>query len=309
MKTWILKALAQKFISFLPYSYQINSFFQKHVTRGLILNEALLEDKLIHARNHLSYYHKFGQPQNSFNVLEVGTGWFPVIPVCMFLCGADTIVTCDVKPLLSKKRTLTTISEILEMANQERLNQYITGIDEHRLSMLKEIREKSHSISFSEILDLLNLKILAGDIREIDLDDQFADLIVSNNTLEHIRSGYIRDIIRKLVHAARKNGIMSHFIDMSDHFAHMDPTIPILHFLKFTDRQWFFINNSIQPMNRERIGFYRSIFKDLNLSIIHEENRYITSGEVERISLAERFRELPEEELRISHSHMVLILN
>ena len=50
---WILKALIQKTISFLPYNHSVNFLFQKYVTKGVRLTDELFEDKLIHCSNHL----------------------------------------------------------------------------------------------------------------------------------------------------------------------------------------------------------------------------------------------------------------
>ena len=52
----------------------------------------------------------------------------------------------------------------------------------------------------------------------------------------------------------KPDGLHSHFIDMSDHFAHMDSSISIYHFLRYSEAQWKRIDNSIQPQNRWRLS-------------------------------------------------------
>src|SRR5437868_2794118 len=53
MKVWIAKAIVQKAISFLPFKHNINYLLQKYVTIGVFLTDALMEDKLLHCKNHL----------------------------------------------------------------------------------------------------------------------------------------------------------------------------------------------------------------------------------------------------------------
>ncbi len=87
MSKWIIKAVVQKSISYLPYSQRINYFFQKHVTGGVRLNDEHFGLKLQHAREHHHYLLTFGGENADRTILELGTGWYPVIPLLFFLTG------------------------------------------------------------------------------------------------------------------------------------------------------------------------------------------------------------------------------
>jgi len=100
-------------------------------------------------------------------------------------------------------------------------------------------------------------------------------------------------------------GIMCHFIDMSDHFAHLDHTINIYHFLRFTEKQWQWIDNSIQPQNRLRIPHYRELYHSLGLHILEQEHRPGDVEAVKAMPLADPFRQMPAAEVAISHSYVV----
>ena len=84
MKVWILKAIVQKVISFLPFSHKVNYLFQKFVTRGIRLTDELFIDKLTHFRNHYHYYLKYRDKIEGKAILEIGTGWYPIIPILFF---------------------------------------------------------------------------------------------------------------------------------------------------------------------------------------------------------------------------------
>jgi hypothetical protein len=109
MANWILKAVVQKGVSFLPGSHKINYFFQRHVTRGLVLNDDLFTDRLTHCRDHLDSYYKYnGKP--GFVCHELGTGWFPIVPLGFWLCGASEIHTLDLSPLIRQENLNKTLS-------------------------------------------------------------------------------------------------------------------------------------------------------------------------------------------------------
>ena len=69
MSKWILKAIVQKGISFLPFSQKINYFFQKYVTRGVYLSDEYFEDRLIHCREHYKQFRKYSSVKD-FSHLE-----------------------------------------------------------------------------------------------------------------------------------------------------------------------------------------------------------------------------------------------
>ncbi len=98
---------------------------------------------------------------------------------------------------------------------------------------------------------------------------------------------------------------MSHFIDMSDHFAHMDNKITIYNFLRFTNKEWKWIDNSIQPMNRLRINNYRDIYKQLGIPISQEINYDGKEEDLEKIRLAEPFNSYSKSDLLVSHSYFI----
>ena len=114
MKIWIAKAVIQKTISFLPYKHRINYLFQKYVTKGVLLTDALMDDKLTHCSNHIKYYNKYGNRPNGFTSLEIGTGWYPIVPIGLFLAGADEIYTIDISSLLKTSAIHQTITKLLD---------------------------------------------------------------------------------------------------------------------------------------------------------------------------------------------------
>jgi SAM-dependent methyltransferase len=302
---WVLKAVIQKALSFLPFPHAANFLFQKYVTKGVRLTDALFEDKLTHCKNHLHYFSLYAAAPAASS-LEIGTGWYPIVPLGLYLSGFHDIVSIDISDLLTTASIHQTIQRYRSYIESGRLISFLHQVDMDRFEKLKElllINEPPH-----ELLKRINIQIIIGDARHVSRPDASFDLINSNNTFEHIYPGILSDIAREFKRLLKPAGIMSHQIDMSDHFAHLDKSITIYNFLKFSDSQWARIDNNIQPQNRLRVSDFRKIFIGLGLTIACEQNR---DGDVNQIKalrpqLADKYKSYSDTDLAVSHSLFIL---
>ncbi len=305
---WILKAIVQKTISFLPYSQRINYFFQKYVTKGVVLSDTYFEDRLGHARTHIRAYqtHAAGAPLR--NTLELGAGWYPVVPLALYLYGAEKIRTADVTLLSNAQHFRTTIRKFLEYADAGKLDAYFPYRPD-RLLRLRELLEQSTSTDFAGLTAAVHIEYLVQDARQLDLVDHSIDLAHSNNTFEHIYPGILLGILREFKRVVRPGGIQSHFIDLSDHFAHFDPSITIYHFLQFSPFAWRYIDNSVQPLNRLRIPDYRRLYREAGLTIDAEELRPGSTEQLRQVPVHACFQGNTEEENAVSHAHLLSVMH
>ncbi|MEL7120008.1 MAG: class I SAM-dependent methyltransferase [Bacteroidota bacterium] len=308
MKKWILKAIVQKSISFLPYKHKINYLFQKYITKGVKLSDQYLEDKLVHFQHHWSSWKKYRTKKTPHKVLELGTGWYPVIPICFFLKACPYIITIDISDLLSVEKLKTTISRVLEYHHAGKLQQYVGIVDYDRIRVLEQVLH-SPNISLKEGLELLGIMYYIKDARQLTYKDGCVDFIVSNNVFEHIYPEILQPILHEFKRVSAPKGIMSHFIDMSDHFAHLDKNITIYNFLQFSKGEWQRIDNSIQPQNRWRLPQYKKLYEDVAIEWTEEKNRVGDIQALNTVSIDEDFKWMTKEELAISHSYVVSVMN
>jgi SAM-dependent methyltransferase len=302
---WILKACIQKTISFLPYNHSINYLFQKYVTKGVRLTDELFEDKLIHCKNHLHYFSAYATTERTSS-LEIGTGWYPIVPLGLYLSGFDEIVSVDISDLLKTEAVHQTIERYDTYLTSGRLSAYLDKIDMVRFAKLKELLKSNEPAH--DLLKKINVQVIIGDARKIDRPNDSFDLVNSNNTFEHIYPEILIDIVKEFKRLLKPSGIMSHQIDMSDHFAHLDKSITIYNFLKYSDKQWARIDNTIQPQNRLRDRDFKKIFSDLNLKIVYQQKR---DGDTDQITalrplLDAKYKNYSDAELAVSHSLYVL---
>jgi hypothetical protein len=297
MGNWIIKAAVQKAISLLPFSNRINFFFQKNVTKGIILTETLFLQKLQHAREHIQHYKKFSVSTHTGTALELGTGWYPIVPVSLFLCGFNKIITIDQSSLLAEENVKEVLNYFLKYHEQRRLLELLPYYHEDRIVRLKKLS----GASLEEILKGLHIEVIVGDARNTSEANDSIDYFVSNNTLEHIPKPVIVDIFKEFRRIAGRNSIMSHFIDLTDHFAHFDKGISTFNFLRFSPSEWSIINNSVQYLNRLRIDDFLKIHDETGFEIIGKEYLYADEKQLSGLKVHKDFEHLSRKELLVSH--------
>ena len=84
------------------------------------MSDEYFEDRLNHCREHYKNFRKHNSTQN-FSHLEIGTGWYPVVPTGMFLYGAGSITTVDLTRLSNPHFTLTTLKKFSEYQKNGKL--------------------------------------------------------------------------------------------------------------------------------------------------------------------------------------------
>jgi ubiquinone/menaquinone biosynthesis C-methylase UbiE len=304
MHKWIFKAVIQKCISFLPYGYKVNFLFQKYVSKGVNLSDVYFEDRVLHAKQHYKYFRKYCSIEQ-FSHLEIGTGWYPVVPLGMYLCGADSITTIDLTCLTNEERFRVTLKKYYESSQNGDLKVLLPSISSERLKVLEGEVENPSCNSLGAFLEKFRMEYHVADARKIPFKDRSFDLITSNNTFEHIYPETLQGILLEFKRLCKKGGVMSHFIDLSDHFAHMDASITIYNFLKFSNTQWKYIDNDIQPMNRMRIYEYRELYSKTLIPITEEINRDFDMAEFKKIRVSSRFSSHSDEENAVSHSEII----
>ncbi len=303
MKVWIAKAIVQKAISYLPFKHRINYLFQRYVTKGVLLTDALMDDKLTHCQTHLQQFFKYRGVQTGYTTLELGTGWYPIVPIGFYLAGADKIYSIDVSDLLETDAIKITIQRYLQYHQSGKLATFLPQVDTARLKKLETLL--TQNLPPHQLLEQLNIYTILGDARNTQFADNSFDLINSNNTFEHIYPEILLPILVEFKRLLKPNGLMSHFVDMSDHFAHFDKSISVYNYLRFTEQEWSRIDNSVQPQNRLRIYTYRQLHGQAGFNVLAELNRPGSVAELATVPLAQPFAAHPAADVAITHSLFV----
>ncbi len=305
MPNWIIKAVIHKSISLLPYKHKLNHLIQ-NLIGSQVLHARWFEAKLDQCNNHLEYLLRFNSRKlEDVSTLELGTGWQPIIPIGLFLCGLSDIRTIDEAPHTKPERVHEVLRFFLEYADNGTLKNFLPLLKEDRVERVREVFAEKSGRSASELLAQLSIESVVGDAQAMPLSDGTVDFFVSNNTLEHIPEDVLYGIYREFRRLASPQSIMSHFIDMSDHYAHFDHSITPYNFLKFSTGTWKLIDNSVRILNRLRIGDYRKLHQETGFTVLFEEHEVGSSGMLATVRLAKPFQHLHTEELLITHCWII----
>lgn len=302
MPNWIIKATAQKLLSLLPRYRQLNSLVQRHISRSVRITDFFLEDRLSHVSRHWIAARKYLQ-EGSPVFLELGSGWYPVVPVGLFLLGAEKVITMDTFEGL-KKPQLIELQNIIKAKNTSgELKRLLPGIIPERLALFFNLNTEG---TLKSCLSQLNISYMVGEMEKLPIPGKSADAFISNNTFEHISGRDLEAILRTALPLIRHGGIMSHYIDMADHYSYFDPRISPLNYLRFSENQWKWIENRIQCQNRMRLSQYLELFRRLDLEILEVEKERLEKETLNDLPLAVPYSDLPEEDLLVGYAQVVV---
>jgi hypothetical protein len=294
IKKWILKAIVQKTISVLPFSFKINYFFQKHISKAMILSDVFLEDILRHF--HLMTNERLKLNKESFKgkqILELGTGWHPIAPLCFFLYGADEIATVDLRNHIRKENIITLIKVLKEY--------------KEALNLIERALLLDTTGNVEEILEKLHIKQYIGDITQLNMEKDHFNFAFSINVLEHIYESILEGVMLEIFKLTKQEGYNYHSLGCYDHFNHFDDTISKFNYLRYSEKQWKRVSNDIQPQNRLRVNYFENLYKKLGFQIESNINSEPNHAELDRLDhIHEDFSSIPRDILAVDYGTHIL---
>lgn len=200
-------------------------------------------------------------------VMEVGTGRRLDLPIAFYLCGAKSVDTFDLNPYLREEIVLSAVTAMVQR-REETLGALgpvaAEGLAE-RLNRLSKVK------SLAELRTLANIRYHApADASRTGLGPGSIDLQFSYTVFEHIPGPVLGAILRECSRVLAPGGVACHHIDPSDHFAHEDRSIGLIHFLRYEEAEWSHYNdNQFAYHNRLRRDDYNRIYAEAGHEIFH----------------------------------------
>lgn len=310
MPHWLIKAALQKAVSLMPMSQTLNNILQTRVTGTTRrLTPQVFEMKVAQGWRHLQYYitrSPAGSPPA--DVLELGTGWYPIIPTAIFLCGADRVWTVDRSNMVRRDRVLEMLGLFLDYARDGRLAALLPGLRPERIAQL-ERASASSADNPSDILRTLNIEYMPADARHLSLPAACVDFIYSNLVIgfipAEILAGILVEFRRVIRISPRPTALMCHYVDLSDLYAYFDRNITVFNFLRYSPGAWRLLNNNVAYLNRLRISDYRRLHQDAGFTVVHEDNVSGSQADLARVPLAAEFRGNPPADLAVTSSWII----
>ena len=199
----------------------------------------------------IGHLDRAGLPVHGTRYLEMGSGWYPTFPMCLFLGGAAQVTTVDLnrymRPDLTREaaeligQKLATIAELTRQPEDE-----VRARHQRLISALRAgagIEQATEGVvRYHAPGDAADTRLPAGSI----------DVVFSNSVLEHVPGPVIARCLAEAMRILRPGGVVFHSVNCGDHYAYVDPRITQLNYLRYSDAQWQVWNNRFLYQNRLR---------------------------------------------------------
>ncbi|MHB8624063.1 MAG: hypothetical protein ACYC9J_13875 [Sulfuricaulis sp.] len=260
--SWVIKALVQKALA-----------AARLVGMYHCLQRWFGRLRQFHPRTRIEYaaklYHDVQPvvPICDAKIVEVGTGWVPIVPIGLYLIGARSIDTYDLFRHMQMDITLQSVwqyKDCLEDLHQR------TGISlDYIQSRYESIQ---HVTQIDNLFEICGIRYHAPcNFVQSGLDTASVNIFYTNLVLEHLPSSILEEIHREAFRVLNDDGVCWHNVDCTDHYSHADPSISPINFLKYGEKQWArWGQNDIVYQNRMRITQYYEIFKKLGFEIVND---------------------------------------
>jgi SAM-dependent methyltransferase len=245
---WRVKGLVQKVLALVPGGQHINSLLQLRLG-GLKNLEGNVDTKVkadwLVLLDHLQ---RLSSPLEGCRYVEIGTGWYPTLPVCFYLVGGAKCYTYDLSRLLDlrlTKRMLVRLgSHLPEIAAK-------TGVTQHLLR--ERLRGLLNASDFAEFCARSGIEYRApADATRTGLPSGSIDVVFSNSVLEHVTKQALDGLMQEARRILKPGGLAVHSVNCGDHYAYFDRSLSPINYLRYTERQWKLWNNDLQYQNRMR---------------------------------------------------------
>jgi len=280
---WPLHVAKQAITCRLPYAEALRQL--KRRAFGYEPDPSNLLQTLSHYTDMRQAWERAGLSATGATVLEVGTGWFPTVPLCLLADGARRVLMTDLNVHLDNTTYAAT-------------RRFLTQREPARFAGLA-------AGSWQE----LPLEYLAP-FNPDHVADASLDFVVSRTVLEHIPAPAIVELLSRLRPKLRAGGAMVHCIDHSDHLEHRDKRISKVNFLTWPDQQHRLVNwLTREGENRLRHHEYPELFRSAGFDVISSQANVHqpTAEKISALALKDRFKTMSAEQLATLDSTFVIV--
>lgn len=232
----------------------------------------------------------------SATILEVGSGWQPLIPMLYSLAGARQVIMTDLNPLLD---LVSFVASLKSLEANTAVIQSELGVSAAAVSDF--VRAGRAGGTLNELLPKLRMQYRAPcDMQRSGMSAGSVDAVMSRAVLEHIPPQVIQGIFNETARILKPGGVTCHIVDNSDHWEHVDHSLSRVNFLKYSDGLFRLTYISdLHYQNRLRHSQYRQMLEKAGLAVVAEESEIDDKARssLREMTVAPRFRQFSEDDL------------
>ena len=240
---WRLKVARLAILGRVPFGSTLRRLKREYL--GYAPDPANIRSTLSHLDQMQQTINALGRSFEGATVLEIGSGWFPTIPIMLTVGGARRVLMSDLNPHMDEVTFATTLQLLKELMPTNRRLQDVTCLQDLPISYLAPFD--------------------VGAVPSATLD-----FVLSRTVLEHIPPDELVGLLASLIPALAPGGLMIHVVDHSDHLEHADKSISKINFLTWSKRKHALVNFlTKEGENRLRHHQYPFLFSKAGYEVIH----------------------------------------
>jgi hypothetical protein len=190
--------------------------------------------------------------KNSTIAIELGTGWYPIVPLLIIRELPNTeIFSYDLRKLMSTQ-----------------------NYSETKLALKINSTLFDERFNYKSGVDLVNHEFL-----EIQKNQDGQVFIFSKATLQHIPLDIIKGIHKNLIYNYPSHRVY-HLINCNDHRQHTDKSLSKFEFLKYDELLWLKKCTRFDYHNRMRAIEYKALFLELGYDILNYQFEYASLKDI-----------------------------
>ena len=303
---WRLKAAIQRACATLPVGRDA-VYYSLQLTFGLLRDRNAPFRMLRAAARIAKQLGAQGFDLHGKRVMEVGTGWRVDVPIALYLCGARSVVTYDIRRLLKPRLVMSAVATL--SGNLGRVKETLAPFADPS-DIEERMQRLATAANVRDLFQIAGIEYHApADATRTGVADGSVDLHLSYTVLQHIPYPVLIDLLREASRVLAPEGVACHHVDLSDQFAQADPAISRAHFLRYSEAEWAALtDNQFAYHNRLRALDYERAYREAGHEILdwmthvdERSRREIAAG----FPLAPPFRGLPPEVLAIDGLHVI----
>lgn len=247
---WRLKGAIQKLLGVVPRGEQVHYLLQRRAG-GLKDFGHELDMKVEDWGLMVTQLRAVGVAIEGKDLLEMGSGWYPTFPLCLYFAGARSVETVDLNRHMKADLTLQCARGLGERAQ---VLAAACGRDVETLLELQRgvVRALERGAAIEDATGGVVRYRAPADASATGRPDASLDVVFSNSVLEHVPGDVIARCFVEAARILRPGGVVYHSANCGDHYAYVDRSISQLHYLRYSDAQWAKWNNAFLYQNRLR---------------------------------------------------------
>ena len=297
---WRVKGAIQKVLGYVPGGDRIHYMLQRYAG-GMRDFGRECDIKVDDWRLMVGHLRAHGIALEGATMVEIGTGWYPTFPFCLYLAGVARVYTFDLHRLLE--------ADMVHLL-ADRLAAHVALIarearrpeDEVKAEQVALARAVTAGASLSHASGGIVDYRAPADASRTALVAESVDVVFSNSVLEHVPAPMIEACFAEAKRVLRPGGVMFHSVNCGDHYAYSDRAIDQLHYLQFSAEEWEKWNNEFLYQNRLRAIDFLDIARHAGFTIEVDTSRATPArlAQLDAIAVDPAFAHYTREQLAIT---------